>query len=66
MVQNRVESMMKDHPSFKTTVSRIFYRPLYNNDNNEVFECPFSMEPKTCATNIQTKRSYVPDIKNSL
>ena len=36
----------------------------YNNNDNEVFECPFSIEPKARTTNIQTKRLKVPDTEN--
>ena len=32
---------------------------------NEVFECPFSTEPKVRTTNNKTKRRKVPDTKNS-
>ena len=34
-------------------------------DNNEVFERPFSIEPKARTTNVQTKRRKVPDTQNS-
>ena len=36
-----------------------------NNNNNEVFERPFSVEPKARTANSQTNRHKVPDTKNS-
>ena len=37
----------------------------FNNDNDEVFERPFSVEPKVCTTNNQTKKRKVPVSENS-
>ena len=34
-------------------------------NDNEIFECPLSIEPKARTTNNQTKRRNVPDIKKS-
>ena len=38
---------------------------INNNKNNELFEHPFSIEPKAHTTNNQTKRRKVPDAENS-
>ena len=38
---------------------------INNHNDNEVFECTFSTEPKARTTNNQTKRRKVPDTKNS-
>ena len=43
-----------------------FFNSIYNNNiNDEVSECPFSIEPKARTTNIPTKRCKVPDTQNS-
>ena len=49
------------------SIKFIFKVKVNNNNNNidEVFERPFSIEPKACTINNQTKRCNVPDIKNS-